>query len=96
MTDDSVVEFRLYVARDLPNSQRAIAALETYCQAHLASQCRIEIVDVFENPHRALADKILLTPQLVMIRNGKVQKVVGDLQDQSVLQGVVFHSSGSK
>ena len=52
------VLFRLYVAARLPNSQRALANLTEFCRQHLADRHRIEVVDVFESPERALADNV--------------------------------------
>ena len=79
--NDTIVEFRLYVVGDLPNSRRAIANLRAYCEENLPGRNRIEVLDVFESPHRALADNIILTPQLVVISAGRVHYIVGDLSE---------------
>jgi len=81
MPDDAIVEFRLYVAGALPNSLRAVANLEAFCRERLPNRHRIEILDVFEAPQRALADGILLTPQLVVVRSRRTLKMIGDLTD---------------
>jgi len=46
----------------------------------------VEIVDVFKNPERALAEKVLLTPTLVIVTPPR-QVIVGDLSDVEVLRG---------
>lgn len=81
MSDDRIVEFRLYVVGDLPNSRRAIANLQAYCEENLPGRCRIEVLDVFEAPERALADNIMLTPQLVVVSAGRTHNIVGDLSE---------------
>lgn len=83
------VLFRLYVAARLPNSQRALANLTEFCRQHLADRHRIEVVDVFESPERALADNVLLTPTLVVVAPLPTRTIVGDLSDAGVLLQVL-------
>lgn len=71
--------FRLYVAGDAPNSAHAIANLGALCRAYLPDRHQIEVVDVFREPKRALADRIFLTPTLVKLAPGPVQTIVGTL-----------------
>lgn len=85
MASDAIVEFRLYVVGDLPNSRRAIENLRAYCEENLPGRHRIEILDVFDAPERALADRIMLTPQLVVISGGRAHYIVGDLSETSAL-----------
>lgn len=90
MTDDSILEFRLYVVGDLPNSRRAIGNLRAFCEEFLPGRHRIEVLDVFDAPERALEDHILLTPQLVVITAGRTQNIVGDLSETSSLRSAVL------
>jgi circadian clock protein KaiB len=71
--------FRLYVAGDAPNSAQALANLTALCRAHLPDRHEIEIVDVFREPKRALADGIFMTPTLVKLAPSPVRSVVGTL-----------------
>lgn len=87
--NENVVLFRLYVAGQLPNSQRALANLTEICRQHLADRYRIEVVDVFEAPDRALADNVLLTPALVIGPPLSPRTIVGDLSDAAVLLRVL-------
>jgi len=84
------VTFRLYVAGQAPNSQRAIGNLKALCRRHLPGRCNIEIVDVFENPKRALAEGVLMTPYLIVAAEVPVLSVVGDLTEPSA----VLHALG--
>ena len=82
-------KFRLYVAGDALNSAQAIANLAALCRAHLAGRYEIEVVDVFQEPKRALADGILMTPTLVKLGPSPVRRIVGTLsQTQPVLQAL--------
>lgn len=80
-------KFRLYVAGDALNSAQALVNLDALCQTHLAGRHEIEIVDVFKNPQRALADGIFMTPTLIKLAPSPVRRIVGTLsQTQLVLQ----------
>ncbi len=72
-------KFALYVAGNAPNSAQAHANLATFCRTHLPDRYQIEVVDVFREPKRALAEGIFMTPTLVKLTPSPVQKVVGTL-----------------
>lgn len=71
--------FRLYVAGDALNSVQALANLTALCQAHLPGRHEIDVVDVFQEPQRALADGIFMTPTLVKLAPSPVQSIIGTL-----------------
>jgi circadian clock protein KaiB len=82
--------FRLYVAGDAQNSAQALGNLTALCKAHLKGRYAIEIVDVFRDPKRALADGILMTPTLVKLAPAPCpQRIVGTLsQTQPLLRAL--------
>jgi circadian clock protein KaiB len=82
-------KFRLYVAGGTPNSAQASANLKTICRVHLPDRHEIEIVDVFREPKRALADGIFMTPTLVKLSPAPVKTILGTLsQTETVLQAL--------
>lgn len=82
-------KFRLYVAGHALNSAQAIANLDALCRKHLPDAHEIEVVDVFSEPQRALADGIFMTPTLVKLAPAPVRRIVGTLsQTQTVLQAL--------
>lgn len=88
-------KFRLYVAGDTQNSIQAKSNLSEICQESLAGQHEIEIVDVFQEPKKALADGILMTPTLVKLSPDPMVKIIGTLSNKAtVLQalGLEIHS----
>jgi len=80
---ETVVVMRLYIAGNAPNSVQAIANLEAICREHLKDGYKLEIVDVFEQPVRALADGVLVTPSLAKLSPAPVANVVGNLSDKN-------------
>ena len=60
---------------------RAIANVKAICDEHFASGHELEIVDLIQDPHRALADGIIVTPTLLKLSPIPVQRVIGNLSD---------------
>ena len=80
---------RLYTAGGTQNSAQAIANLTALCREHLPDRHEIEVVDVFRDPKRALADGIYMTPTLVKFAPRPTRRIVGTLgQTQMVLQAL--------
>jgi len=74
---------RLYVVNSAPNSLLAIANLAAICKESLKDNFKLEIVDVLEQPLRALADGILVTPSLAKLSPSPAANIVGNLSDKS-------------
>jgi circadian clock protein KaiB len=65
-----------------PNSVRALANLYAICRRHFPESYRIEVVDVLEEPLRALAEAILVTPTLVKLSPLPEQQIIGNLSEE--------------
>jgi circadian clock protein KaiB len=82
-----IFKFRLYVAAGTLNSTQAMANLNALCRAYLAGRHVIEVVDVFREPQRALAEGIRMTPTLLKLAPPPEKRIVGSLsQTQRVLE----------
>jgi circadian clock protein KaiB len=81
--------FRLYIAGEAVNSAQALANLRAMCRAHLPGRHCIELVDVFREPERALADGIVMTPTLLRLEPGPRRRIVGTLSDTTTLMQVL-------
>jgi circadian clock protein KaiB len=79
----TIVELRLYVAGDAPNSMQAIANLEAICAEYLKDGHKLEVIDVLENPRRAMAEGVLVTPSLAKLSPQPTAQVVGNLSDKT-------------
>ena len=91
MSRRPVFKFRLYVAGDAQNAALALANIRALCLAHLPGRHEIEVVDVFRQPRRALADGIFMTPTLVRLQPLPARRIVGTLsQTDTVLQALAL------
>jgi len=89
MSQHQMFKFRLFIAGDTQNSVQALANLTSLCQLHIPKSHEIEVVDVFRHPKRALAERILMTPTLVVLAPSPVRKIVGTLAEtQPLLQAL--------
>ena len=78
----TVVVMRLYISGNAPNSVQAIANLDAICKEYLKDGYKLEIVDVFEHPARALAEGVIVTPSLAKVSPSPAVKVVGNLSNK--------------
>ena len=79
----TVVVLRLYVVGGAPNSVQAIENLEAICREHLKGGHRLEVVDVLEQPQRAMAEGVLVTPSLAKLSPLPAACIVGNLSDKA-------------
>lgn len=85
MDDGRNFRFQIYVAEGALNSLQAVANLRAICRAYLPDRHEIEVVDVFTQPLRALADRIVMTPTLVVLSPPPLRRIVGSLSDTEVV-----------
>ncbi|MCC7219289.1 MAG: circadian clock KaiB family protein [Candidatus Contendobacter sp.] len=86
LTTVTAVVMRLYVVSGAPNSVQALANLEAICQRQLKGSYQLEVVDVLEQPLRALADGVIVTPSLIKLSPPPAAQIVGNLSDKSKVQ----------
>ena len=85
MSRPAIYKFRLYVAGGGPNSSQARANLDAFCRDYLPDRHKIEIIDVFKDPKRALADRIFMTPTLIKLWPLPVRTIVGTLSNEQIV-----------
>jgi circadian clock protein KaiB len=87
-------KFQLYVAQGTQNSAQAIANLSDICRTHLPGRHKIEVVNVFAQKERALAENIRMTPTMIKLSPCPAQRIVGNLSQRTqVLQALGLESS---
>lgn len=79
----TVVVLRLYIVGGAPNSVLAVANLAAICREYLKEGHRLEVVDVLEQPGRAMAEGVLVTPSLAKLSPLPAANVVGNLSDKA-------------
>ena len=72
----------LYIADRAPNSIQALTNLEAICTEYLQGNYQLEVIDVLEQPLRALADGIVVTPSLAKLSPSPSVKVIGTLSNK--------------
>jgi circadian clock protein KaiB len=91
----STFSFILYTVGNTPNSVQAISNLQKMCEEHFPDN-RIEIVDLFKDPDRAVTDGIVVTPTLIKIAPEPRQMIMGNLSDtKRVLHAVSWSKNGA-
>ena len=89
MSQQTIFKFRLYIAGETQNSVLAVSNLTALCSGYLSERYHVEVIDVFQDPSRALDDGVFLTPTLVRVAPAPDLKIVGTLSDQHyVLQAL--------
>ncbi|MCW3051108.1 MAG: hypothetical protein JWN14_278 [Chthonomonadales bacterium] len=79
----NIIELRLYIAGESPNSLRAVANLKAICEDCLPGQHHLEVVDILDDAMRPIADGILVTPTLLKVAPMPLQRIIGDLNDRN-------------
>ena len=96
MTRGVIFRFRLFVAGDALNSAQARSNLAALCRENLPDRHEIEVVDVFREPKRALAEGVFMTPTLIKLGPAPVRRIVGTLsQTLPVLQALGLEARAS-
>jgi circadian clock protein KaiB len=89
-------DLRLYVAGQTPKSLAAIANLRRICETHLAGRYSVQIIDLIQAPHLAIADQILALPTLVRRLPEPLKRIIGDLsKTERVLIGLDIEARGT-
>ena len=77
----------LYVSGATQRSLEAVERVKKTCDAALAGRCRLAVVDIFQQPSRAVRDQVIAVPMLVKERPLPIRKLIGTLSDpQQILQ----------
>jgi circadian clock protein KaiB len=62
---------------------RAIGNLRRICERYLPGRYDLEVVDMYQQPALARADRIVAAPTLVRRSPGPLRRLVGDLSDEA-------------
>lgn len=76
---------RLYVAGTSSRSRRAILRARELCAGELNGRCKLEVIDIYQDPIRARNGQIVATPTLVRELPLPVRRLIGTLAKSSRL-----------
>ena len=76
---------RLYVAGATPRSRQALMRARHLCDIELKGHCKLEVIDVYQQPILARDGKIVATPTLVKEFPKPVRRLIGDLTNTARL-----------
>jgi circadian clock protein KaiB len=76
---------RLYVAGTSTRSRRAILRARRLCAGELNGRCKLEVIDIYQQPIRARNGQIVATPTLVKERPLPMRQLIGNLAKSSRL-----------
>jgi circadian clock protein KaiB len=68
---------RLYVAGTSSRSRQAILRARELCASELHGHCRLEVIDIYQDPVRARNEQIVATPTLVKEIPLPARRVIG-------------------
>jgi circadian clock protein KaiB len=75
-----LIDLRLYVSHRTGSKDRVIRQLEAFLAAKRCDY-RLEVINLLDQPDRALDDLVLVTPTLIRRRPSPNRRVCGDLSD---------------
>jgi circadian clock protein KaiB len=76
---------RLYVAGSSARSRQAILRARELCAGELKGRCKLEVIDIYQQPIRARNGQIVATPTLVKELPRPVRRLIGNLANSSRL-----------
>lgn len=82
-------ELRLFVCGMSPRSTDAITNLTAVCDQYLAGRYTLQVIDLYDEPHRAKEEKLFAAPTLLRVQPLPVRRAVGDLSNTARLLSVL-------
>lgn len=78
-------DLRLFIAGMGPRSASALSAVKSLCEQELQGRCDLEVIDIYQQPQRAVDEQVVAVPVLVRHRPRPLRRVIGDLSDHARL-----------
>ena len=79
--EGQVYLLRLYVSGVAPCSQRALNNLKHICEKYLAGRYKLEVIDIYQQPQKAVAEQIVAAPTLIKFEPLPVSRLIGTLSN---------------
>jgi hypothetical protein len=82
---------KLFVAGATARSNQAVLRVRALCAAELRDGCKLEVIDIYQQPGLARDHQIIATPTLIKERPKPVRRFIGNLLNTSGLFGDPEH-----
>lgn len=80
---------RLYVAGMTSRSSRAVENVRAFCEKHLGGRYELQIIDVYQQPALARAERLKAAPTLIRKLPLPLRRLIGDMSNEDrVLVGL--------
>jgi circadian clock protein KaiB len=76
---------RLFVAGATARSRQAILDVRRLCEAELKDRCKLEVIDIYQQPKLARYHQIVATPTLIRERPRPRRRFIGNLANTAGL-----------
>ena len=70
---------RLFVAGATARSRQAVLRVRQLCEAELRHNCKLEVIDIYQQPKLARANQIVATPTLIVEFPPPMRRFIGNL-----------------
>jgi circadian clock protein KaiB len=70
---------RLFVAGATVRSHQAILRVRQLCEAELKNTCKLEVIDIYQQPKLARENQIVATPTLIVEFPPPLRRFIGNL-----------------
>lgn len=70
---------RLFVAGATARSRQAVLRVRQLCEAELKGRCKLEVIDIYQQPKLARDNQIVATPTLIKECPQPVRRFIGSL-----------------
>jgi circadian clock protein KaiB len=85
----------LFVAGDEKTSRAARSNMQSICDRHLNGQSCVEVVDVLRDYKKAIENRVLITPTLLVLEPEPAVRIVGTLEDTDRVLSAICPDNGS-
>ena len=70
---------RLFVAGATDRSRQAILRVREMCASELKGRCKLEVIDIYQQPKLARTNQIVATPTLIIAFPPPLRRFIGNL-----------------
>ena len=70
---------RLFVAGATARSHQAVLRVRELCSAELKDTCKLEVIDIYQQPRLARTNQIVATPTLIIELPKPLRRFIGNL-----------------